>query len=103
MLLQHSFNSDWLFNAQSRAQKADWLILESIEKATFNVNMPIVLIIMVFDSQLEEGEEFEMETENYNYLLPFIMQCLPAPVSIIQTSQQYDHLTCQRSDASQQR
>ena len=55
--------------------------------------MPIVLIIMVFDSQLEEGEEFEMETENYNYLLPFIMQCLPAAVSIIQTGQQYDRVS----------
>ena len=55
--------------------------------------MHIVLIIMYFDSQLEEDEEFEMETENYNYLLPFIMQCLPAAVSIIQTSQQYDRVT----------
>ena len=40
MLIQHSVNSDWLLNTQSRVLKADWLILEINEKATFNINMP---------------------------------------------------------------
>ena len=31
--------SDWLFNTQSRALQADWLILENNEKATLNINM----------------------------------------------------------------
>ena len=40
MLLQHSVNSDWLFNIQSRVPQADWFILEMNEKATLNINMP---------------------------------------------------------------
>ena len=40
MLIQHSVNSDWLFKTQSRVQQADWLIEESKEKATLNINMP---------------------------------------------------------------
>ena len=38
--LQHSVNSDWLFNTQSRELQADWLILKNNEKATLNINMP---------------------------------------------------------------
>ena len=41
MLMQQSVNSDWLFNTQSRVQKADWLILENIDKATLNININI--------------------------------------------------------------
>ena len=37
MLIQHSVNSDWRFNTQSRLLQADWLIGE---KATLNDNMP---------------------------------------------------------------
>ena len=40
MLIQHSFNSDWLSNTQSRVRQADWLMLEYNEKATLNINMP---------------------------------------------------------------
>ena len=40
MLVQHSVNSDWLFNTQSRVLQADWLILENNERATLNINMP---------------------------------------------------------------
>ena len=37
---QHSVNSDWLFNTQSRALRADWFIWQINEKATLNINMP---------------------------------------------------------------
>ena len=40
MLIQHSVNSDWLFNTQSKVLQADWFILEINEKATLNINMP---------------------------------------------------------------
>ena len=40
MHVQHSVNSDWLFNTQSRVLQADWFILEINEKATLNINMP---------------------------------------------------------------
>ena len=40
MLTQHSVNSDWLFNTQSRVQHADWFILEINEKETSNISMP---------------------------------------------------------------
>ena len=40
MLIQHSVNSDWLFNTQSRVLQADWLMLEYKEKATLNILMP---------------------------------------------------------------
>ena len=36
MLKQHSVNSDWLFNTQSKVLQTDWLMLENIEKATWN-------------------------------------------------------------------
>ena len=32
--------SDWLFNTQSTVLQADWLILESDEKATLYINKP---------------------------------------------------------------
>ena len=38
MLLQHSVDSDWLFNTQSRVLQADLFILEIDEKATLNIN-----------------------------------------------------------------
>ena len=38
--VQHSVNSDWLLNTQSRVLQADWLILEINGKATLNINMP---------------------------------------------------------------
>ena len=34
MFIQHSVNSDWLFNTQSR------VLLENHEEATLNINMP---------------------------------------------------------------
>ena len=37
--IQHSVNSDWLFNTLSRILQADWLILETNEKATLNINI----------------------------------------------------------------
>ena len=40
LLVQHSINSDWLFNTQSRVMQGDWLMLENNEKATLNNNMP---------------------------------------------------------------
>ena len=40
MLIQHSVNSDWLSNIQSRVLQADWFISENNEKATLSVNMP---------------------------------------------------------------
>ena len=39
MLIQHSVNSDWLFNTQSRVLQTDWLMLENNEKATLNINI----------------------------------------------------------------
>ena len=36
----HSVNSDWLLNTHSRVLQADWLTLETNEKATLNINMP---------------------------------------------------------------
>ena len=40
MLTQHSVNSDWLFNTQSRVLQADWFRLEINEKTTLDNNMP---------------------------------------------------------------
>ena len=48
MLIQHSVNSDWLFNTQSRVLQADWLILENDEKATLNINMTYCREFIVF-------------------------------------------------------
>ena len=39
-LIQHSVNSDWLFNTQSRVLQADWFILGINENATLNIHMP---------------------------------------------------------------
>ena len=39
MLLQHSVNSDWLFNTQSRILQADWFLSEINEKVTLKINM----------------------------------------------------------------
>ena len=47
MLIQHSVNSDWLFNTQSRVLQTDWFILEFNEKATLNINMPCNAIIIL--------------------------------------------------------
>ena len=41
MLIQHSVNSDWLFNTQSRVTQADWFILEFDGKATSSIRMLI--------------------------------------------------------------
>ena len=46
MLIQHSVNSDWLVDTQSREPQADWLILENNEKATLNINMPYCMYII---------------------------------------------------------
>ena len=35
-----TLNSDWLFDTQSRVLQADWFILEIVEMATLNINMP---------------------------------------------------------------
>ena len=40
MLIQHSVNSDWLFNTQARVLLADLFILEINEKATLCISMP---------------------------------------------------------------
>ena len=40
MFIQHSVNSNWPFNTQSRVLQADWFILQINEKATLNINMP---------------------------------------------------------------
>mgnify|MGYP001796339242 len=40
MLIEHSVNSDWLFNTQSRVLQAYWFILEVNEIATLNIKMP---------------------------------------------------------------
>ena len=47
MLIQHSVNSDWLFNTQSRVLQADWFILEINKKATLNINMPYYMYIII--------------------------------------------------------
>ena len=46
MLIQHSVNSDWLCNTQSRALQADWFILEINEQATFKINMPYYIPLL---------------------------------------------------------
>ena len=38
-LIQHSVDSDWLFNTQSRVLQTDWFEYEINEKATLNINM----------------------------------------------------------------
>ena len=45
MLIQHSVNSDWLFNDQSIVLQADWFIKEINEKATSKLTCPIEMII----------------------------------------------------------
>ena len=52
MLIQHSVNSDWLFDTQSRVLQADWLILENDEKATLNINMTYCRKFIVFHVML---------------------------------------------------
>ena len=44
MLMQHSVNSDWLFNAHSRVLQGDWVMLENNEKGILNINMPFFRI-----------------------------------------------------------
>ena len=39
ILLQHSVNSDWLFNPRSRVLQTDWFLLEINDRATSSVNM----------------------------------------------------------------
>ena len=39
MLIQHSVNSDWLFNTLSSVLRAIWFIPEIGKKATLNINM----------------------------------------------------------------
>ena len=52
MLIQPSVNSDWLFNTQSRVLQADWLILETNEKATlFKHEQALPYIQKVFISR----------------------------------------------------
>ena len=43
MLIQHSVNSDWLFNTQSKVLQADWSILEINEEAILNIIMPSII------------------------------------------------------------
>ena len=38
--IQHSVNTDWLFNTKLRVLQADWLVLENNEKATLDIHMP---------------------------------------------------------------
>ena len=40
MLTQHSANSDWLLNTQSRILQTAWFILEIDKTATLNIKMP---------------------------------------------------------------
>ena len=42
MVTQHSVKCYWLLNTQSRVLQADWFILEINEKATLNINMPLL-------------------------------------------------------------
>ena len=44
MLIQHSINSDWLFNTQSRVLQAERFIREIKERATLNINMPYISV-----------------------------------------------------------
>ena len=44
-IIYSQLKSDWLFNTQSNVLQADWLIVESKEKATLNINMPSVSCI----------------------------------------------------------
>ena len=46
---QHSVNSDWQFNTQSRVLQADWLMLENTEKVTLNINMPYCCLPPIFE------------------------------------------------------
>ena len=46
VLTQHSVNSDWLINIQSKVLQAAWITLETNEKATFNINMPYLYFIL---------------------------------------------------------
>ena len=41
MFIQHSVNSDCLFNTPSRVLQAGRFILENNEKATLNINVPM--------------------------------------------------------------
>ena len=43
--LQHSVNSDWWLNTQSRVPQADWLMLENNEKGTMDRNMPYSILL----------------------------------------------------------
>ena len=46
MLIQHSVDSDWLFNTQSRVLQADWFILEINEMATLNIRIPYSVLVI---------------------------------------------------------
>ena len=47
--IQHSFDSDWLFNTQSRVVRADWLMLKNTVKATLNINRPYLTTVLQSD------------------------------------------------------
>ena len=43
VLIQHSVNSDWLLNTQSKALQAACLILENNERESSNINKPYII------------------------------------------------------------
>ena len=75
MLVEHSVDSDWLFNTQSRVLQAYWFIMEINEKATLNINMPYyrltkyMLCIMSVDLRWRRAEGFYRITSSANIVL----------------------------------
>ena len=46
MHIQHSVESDWLFDTQSRVLQADWFILEINEEVTLNINIGVIFLFI---------------------------------------------------------
>ena len=65
MLIQHSVNSDWLFNTQSRVLQSKWLILEHNAKATVNRNMPYFCYLRWFSLYGVACPGYELGIANY--------------------------------------
>ena len=53
--IQHSVNSDWLFNTQSKVLQAGWFMLEINEKTTLNISMPYHRVSTTWDQNFAKN------------------------------------------------
>ena len=57
MLIQHSVNSDWLFNAQSSVLQTVWFILKINQKSTLSIKYPLLIQVALEEDCLHDQSE----------------------------------------------